>query len=134
MKFFVPMTPIGKGRPRVTRGGMHTYTPAKTVAAEKLIALSAQAAGVRPIDGPVILEVDAEFLYPKSWSKKRIAESIASGRWHTVTPDCDNVGKLCADSLNGIAYKDDSQVCQLTVRKYYSFSMREGLNIRIASV
>lgn len=131
--FFIPMTPIGKGRSRVTRGGLHTYTPESTVRAEKLIALMATAAGVRPMDGPVDLEVDAEFLFPRSWSKKRIQETINAGQWHTSKPDCDNIGKIVADALNGIAYHDDSQICTLTVRKYYSFSLREGLKIKVRS-
>ena len=38
----------------------------------------------------------------------------------TKKPDADNIAKAVCDALNGIAYKDDSQVVDLTVRKYYS--------------
>jgi Holliday junction resolvase RusA-like endonuclease len=112
---------------------VHTYTPAATVAAEKHITLVASAAGIRPIEGPVELEVDAEFLVPKSWTKRQLAAMEKNDRWHTGRPDVDNIGKLCQDALNGIAYHDDSQVCCLSVRKYYSFALREGLKIRITS-
>ena len=38
---------------------------------------------------------------------------------HTNKLDCDNLAKIILDSLNGIAYKDDAQVCELLVCKYY---------------
>lgn len=37
----------------------------------------------------------------------------------TVKPDWDNVGKIVCDALNGIAWHDDAQVTQATVRKLY---------------
>ena len=38
----------------------------------------------------------------------------------TKKPDCDNVLKIVADSLNQIAYKDDSQIVETSVKKYYA--------------
>ncbi|WXL80106.1 RusA family crossover junction endodeoxyribonuclease [Clostridium perfringens] len=35
-------------------------------------------------------------------------------------PDADNIGKIILDSLNGIAYKDDSQIIELSVIKSYT--------------
>lgn len=35
-------------------------------------------------------------------------------------PDCDNIAKIILDALNKIAYKDDSQVIELSVKKLYS--------------
>ena len=32
----------------------------------------------------------------------------------------DNIAKIILDSLNGIAYKDDSQIIELTVLKMYT--------------
>jgi Holliday junction resolvase RusA-like endonuclease len=106
---------------------MHTYTPEKTVQAERLIALCAKAAGVKPLEGPVSVEVTAMFLVPNSWSKKRKAEA----NWHTAKPDADNIGKLM-DSLNGIAYRDDAQVAELTVRKVYA--AMEGIRIKLTQI
>ena len=37
----------------------------------------------------------------------------------TKKPDWDNSGKIIADSLNEIAYKDDSQIVDGMVRKFY---------------
>ena len=38
IKFTVPGVPVGKGRPRFTRGG-HAYTPEKTAAFEEKVRL-----------------------------------------------------------------------------------------------
>ena len=38
----------------------------------------------------------------------------------TKKPDSDNVAKAVLDSINGIAYKDDAYVVDLTVSKYYA--------------
>lgn len=133
VRFFVPMKPIGKGRPRVTRGGMHTYTPAATVAAEKLIAQSALAAGAEPIEGPIGVNFCAIFEYPKSWSKKRRAEVV----FHTIKPDLDNLVKLL-DGLGetkahkAIAFHSDAQICSISARKIYGYP--QGLHIEIYSM
>ena len=38
----------------------------------------------------------------------------------TKKPDLDNIAKAILDSLNGIAYKDDSQIVSLLISKKYS--------------
>jgi Holliday junction resolvase RusA-like endonuclease len=43
---------------------------------------------------------------------------------HTKKPDCDNLAKSILDALNGIAYDDDSQICSLTVHKFYGDTPR----------
>jgi len=130
-EFVVPIRPAGKARARVTRSGRQTYTPTKTTKAEGVIRLFAASAGVRPIEGPVSLTVDCLFDPPRSWSKKRRREAIEGACNHIGKPDADNVGKLVADALNGIAYKDDSQVAELIVRKAYDAENR--IEIKISS-
>ena len=38
----------------------------------------------------------------------------------TKKPDLDNIAKIVLDSLNGLAYKDDSQVVSLRIDKFYA--------------
>ena len=38
----------------------------------------------------------------------------------TRKPDFDNIGKVICDALNGIAYRDDAQIVDALVRKFYS--------------
>ena len=49
----------------------------------------------------------------------------------TIKPDLDNCVKIVADSLNGIAYKDDSQIVSVVADKYYSDTPRLELRIGI---
>ena len=117
ISFFVPGTPVGKGRPRVTKWG--TYTPKKTTAYEKLVLESwrKQSGKSFPAGKALRAEIVALFPVPKSCSKKRAA--IMDGQYHLKRPDCDNVAKAILDSLNGFAYPDDSAV-QLKIEKRYT--------------
>lgn len=64
---------------------------------------------------PVACEITAIFPRPQSKTKKRGPNPRLS---HTSKPDCDNVAKSVCDALNGVAWKDDSQVVHLVVRKF----------------
>ena len=67
------------------------------------------------IEGPVCLSLVFVMPRPKGkiWKRKPMPRYL-----HTSTPDADNLAKAVMDALNGIAYKDDSQVCQLRVEKW----------------
>ena len=121
-------TPCGKGRPRFTKTG-HTYTPGKTADYENKIASEAKwrMLGLEPIRLPVAIEINAFFEIPASWSKKRTAEALDMP--HVSKPDMDNIVKLVLDALNGIVYRDDSQVYSITASKFYSGLAR--LEIRV---
>ena len=45
-------------------------------------------------------------------------------------PDMDNVIKVIADSLNQIAYRDDTQIVDCQCRKFYSEQPRVEIKIR----
>ena len=78
--------------------------------------MAAQSAGVTPLAGPVAIR--AEFVLPKPASRTRKADA---GRAIPVEvkPDADNLAKALLDGLTGIAWSDDAQVAELTVRKRY---------------
>jgi Holliday junction resolvase RusA-like endonuclease len=110
--------PVGKQRPRFSRG--RTYTPKKTVDYERLIAakaLSAMAPAI-PVETPVAIFIWINHAIPASYSKKR-REACLSGLEFPKKPDLDNVAKLYLDAMNGIVYKDDVQVIKLRVSKRY---------------
>lgn len=77
--------------------------------------------------GPVALYVIACFMLPKSISN---AERIRRF-WHTQTPDLDNVIKVVADALNGVAWGDDCAVVHGMQQKTWS-STWEGYEVWIA--
>lgn len=124
VEFFVPGQPVGKGRPRATvrAGRARLYTPAKTEKYEARVALFAQQAMAgRPVmAGPVALSVTALFPIPPSWPKKRQAAARAGTEQHTKRPDADNCAKAILDGLNGVVWKDDSQVVTLSIEKRYA--------------
>ena len=130
--FTVPGEPTGKARPIVTRSG-HAYTPQKTVLYENLIKLEyGQQCGNMKYAKPkaVEMEIFAYYTIPSSASKKKQAE-MRNGKIRPIKkPDADNLCKVVADSLNGIAYDDDAQIVKCTVEKYYGDDPRIIVGVR----
>ncbi len=118
--FEVPGEPRGKGRPRFTNG--HAYTDSETRAYEKKIMAHYRQA-LRDFRWPdsayISVEVTAVYPIPKSATKASLAAIQAGRILPKRKPDIDNVLKVVLDSLNGIAYKDDSQVVMVSGKKIY---------------
>jgi Holliday junction resolvase RusA-like endonuclease len=97
-----------------------TYTDKKTKAAEEtFIALATEHKPEQPILGPIYLMVDFRMPIPKSTSKKRTQLMHYGNIKHTKRPDLDNLCKLVKDAMNGIFWKDDSQIIHMDVSKGY---------------
>lgn len=127
VKVVVPGKPRGKERPRF---GGHAYTPERTRTAERVIAwYYCMQTGHRVFETPVI-RIKAIFEPPKSASKKTREAMLAGQVRPKVKPDWDNIGKLVCDALNGIAYKDDKDVVEATVKKEYGREARTEIYIR----
>jgi Holliday junction resolvase RusA-like endonuclease len=121
--------PVGKQRPRFSRG--RTYTPKKTVDYESLIASKAsQAMGSsEPLETPVAIFIWISHAIPASYSKKR-KEACLNGLEWPKKPDLDNVAKAYLDAMNGIVYKDDVQVVKLRVSKRYDIEAHVDVLVR----
>ncbi len=135
IKFTVPGEPQGKGRPRFsTYGGIvHTRTPDATVIYENLIKTEYQLqCGTHkfPKATPLAIRIVAYYSIPPSKSKKQQALMRSHAVRPTKKPDWDNIGKVVADSLNQIAYHDDSQIVDSVVQKYYSDDPRVEVYIK----
>lgn len=128
-RFEVPGAPQGKARPRVTKNG--TFTPKKTKDYEQLVKncyLSKNEYNGNFKD-PIQVEIIAYFGVPKSTSKANVNKMLSHELLPTKKPDTDNIAKAILDSLNGIAFHDDSQVFNLTVTKLYSTFPRVEVKI-----
>lgn len=130
--FDVPGAPMGKQRPRHNRYTNATYTPAKTKIREEEIALyyRKKYGGQKfPKESYLELTVRAFVPIPKSASNAVKEKMRLFVIRPTVKPDCDNILKLVADALNGIAYDDDKQIVKMTVTKGYSEIPRTEIRI-----
>ena len=114
----IPGTPVGKGRPRVTRHG--TYTPEKTREYQQKVrdCYHAQCTGGFAGGVPILARITAYFPIPASYPKKK--KAALEGAFHLKKPDADNIAKAILDALNGLAYPDDSAVQLQVVHKIYT--------------
>ncbi|WP_297803664.1 RusA family crossover junction endodeoxyribonuclease [uncultured Brevundimonas sp.] len=119
VSFVVPGDPQGKGRHRTGKFG--TYTPAKTVAYEGLIAHMAHEAmkGQPLLEGPLKLTAVAVFCPPKSISKKKLEAMLSGVIQPTKKPDADNIIKAIGDGCNGVVFHDDSAITTIDAAKRY---------------
>jgi Holliday junction resolvase RusA-like endonuclease len=120
IKFNVPGVPCAWARAR-TAGKMH-FTPGKQRQAMAIASqIAAEAMGEQaPLTGPVSMSIMAVWPWPKSMSDKK--RKALGANWRASRPDTDNIGKLVADSLNGIVFLDDAQVVRLTIEKQFGTS------------
>ena len=133
LMFEIPGEPVAKARPRVVnlRGYSVAYTPEKTKSFENLVKMMyVNKYKDTKLEGPLSLTIHAFFSIPKSTSKKLKNEWI-HGRCPVIKkPDTDNLAKAIADSLNKIAYNDDSQIAEIYVTKEYAERPRTMVIIR----
>lgn len=133
VKFTILGEPKGKGRPRFCRNTGHAITPKDTVNYETLVHMEyvAQCEEFRfPDDAMLDMRIRAYYSIPKSASKKKRAAMIIGEIRPTKKPDMDNVVKIIADSLNQVAYRDDTQIVDCQCRKFYSDNPRVEVMIK----
>jgi len=124
----LPGEPRAKGRPRFGNG--HAFTPQATRNYENDLRFMAKRAmqGRVLFEGPVRVEILALFSVPKSWSKIKQVRALMHTIRPTGKPDLDNIFKV-VDALNGIVWRDDSQVVNATIIKKYSDQPRLRIEV-----
>ena len=139
LKFEVPGSPIGQGRPKFStiNGHAKAYDPEKSRNYKAYIRMLATQAmkdsGFTMIEGPCCLSINAYFEVPKSKSKKFREAALSGLERPTKKPDLSNIIKGIEDALNGLVYKDDSSIVSLKIQKYYSEFPRVELEISSCS-
>ena len=121
IEFKLPGEPVAWSR--AGRGGNVTFTKPPQAAYMQALGWACKQAmqGRKPFSGPVKLSVHANYLPPASWSNKK-ASLARQNRWKVSKPDLDNLAKIVADALNGIAYIDDNQIVSFEASKSYGFN------------
>ena len=130
--FVVYGEPVGKARARTVQGKsgfIHSYTPAKSRKYEDLIRYEAQRhAGAGLLMGALMVKIWA-FRSPTKVSQKKRVDMLEGTIRPISRPDTDNYAKSVLDALNGILFKDDSQVVALEVQKWFGDPPRIEIEI-----
>lgn len=107
--------------PKKGKAFIHNYPDPATEAAEAVLKEAAALfmRGRAPTENPVALLVHVFRPIPESWTKRDHHDAERGAILPTSRPDWDNYGKI-TDALNGIVWRDDSQVCDGRVIKRYS--------------
>lgn len=133
VKFTVVGEPKGKGRPRFVPQTGRAITPKDTANYETLVRMEymAQCQGFKFPDNAMLdMRIIAYYSIPKSQTKKNKERMKRQLLRPTKKPDMDNVVKIIADSLNQVAYHDDTQIVDCQCRKFYSENPRVEVIIR----
>jgi len=128
--FSVPGDPVPQPRPRVsTAGGFaRAYVPKGHAihAYRQAVAVAAQTAKASVHEDPVSVVIDFVFSRPKSHMRK---SGLAADAPRLPRPDIDNLEKAVLDALNGVAWKDDTQVARVVKEKTYGTEGRTTVRI-----
>lgn len=117
LNFTFYIKPQAKERPRFSKHG-HAYTSIKTKTFENTIKyLAKKQFHGKPLETPLTIVFNFYFKRPKRTILKY------------PRPDLDNLIKSCSDSLNGIAYKDDSQI--IRVYGYKAWGEEDRIDVSI---
>lgn len=138
LKIIVPGEPVPKARhrarivqPRGRPPFVHMYQDAETEKYESLVAkMSGMVmAGRGLLLGALDVRATAYVEIPASWPQKKRVQAGDGEILPVSRPDADNYLKCVLDAMNGVVYKDDSQVVNMSVQKRYSFTPRMEIEI-----
>lgn len=111
--------PQGKERPRFNRKTGVVYTPVKTKEYEQRIKDEYIKQGGKLLSGEIDVVIQAYFKIPKHAKKAEKHLMLDGFVEPQKKPDIDNIAKVVLDGLQSVAFADDKQVTNLTVRKNY---------------
>jgi len=113
--------PLSLARHRSTKAGL-TYNP--SMKAQRSFLDSCQhLIPTTPLEGPLSASLSFHFKRPKTHyrsHRKQLILKEGSDVYHSKRKDIDNLVKFVLDSLNKIAYLDDSQIAVLQCIKLYT--------------
>ena len=126
LMFEIPGSPIGQGRPKFStiNGHAKAYDPEKSRNYKAYVRILATQAmkenDFEMITGPCAIKIFSYFSLPPPTLPQFKEAALASKERPTKKPDADNIVKATLPALNGLVYKDDSCIVELSCVKYYS--------------
>ncbi len=131
--FDIPELPAPKQGDRscIVAGRIKHYQSSKvTKNADVLRLLAAKHRPVKPMTGPVRVEMEVRYPWRKSEPKKN---RVKGWKWKSTRPDVDQLAKQTLDVLQSLHYfTDDAQVVSLLVEKQWSDA--PGLSLQIEGI
>jgi Holliday junction resolvase RusA-like endonuclease len=133
MKIIIPGNPVPQSRPKVRRfrNTIIGYDPSAGIKKDiKEYLLYSEKKNLVDF-GTSLLKLNIDFYcqIPKSLSQKK--QLLLDNKYNGKRPDLDNLSKLYIDLLQGICFKDDSQICEWSCIKKYSFEPRTEITLDI---
>ena len=124
---------VAQGRPRaaVIAGHVHVYDPAKSRDYKQYVKIeAARVMQDKPLlEQPLAVALVVALPVPKSFSKKKTAMALRHELHPAKKPDIDNFFKSL-DCLNGVVWRDDSQIVKLEIEKRYDEKPWIGVRAR----
>lgn len=116
--------PIAKMRARIRAGFVKRFYDAQQHEKQwHKILVANQFGSSQFFDGPCSMDVTYYMPIKKS-------HRVAENSYHFYKPDTDNLLKWTMDLLSSIAYKDDCIVCDISMRKLYSYKPRTEIILK----
>ncbi len=125
--FEVPISPQSQKRGRSVHANGHTWThknPQQAIYESKLSVLMSQYKPEKPLEGAIGLYITCCLPIPASKPKKWKIQALNCEIQPTGKPDADNMFKNITDVMEGVFYRNDSQITELSVSKIYSDNPR----------
>ena len=125
--FDIPIEPRAQKRDRIGSFAGHGRSykhPEQAKYEGKVAAMIAQHRPERPLEGALVLIMNCYLPIPVSKTKKFKAAALDGKIRPTGKPDCSNLAKNIEDIMNGVFYRDDAQIIELIVSKWYSDNPR----------
>lgn len=133
VEFIIPGNPVPQARPRAGKRGSKIvmYDPKESKEYKQYVALIAkQHAPKTLLEGALSVRIKIYREIPKSTTKKDRALIFEGIKRPVTKADTSNYVKGIEDALNGIIYKDDSQIVDLYASKFYSDNPRVEIEVR----
>jgi Holliday junction resolvase RusA-like endonuclease len=126
LKITIPWTPKAKASVRVGKNGMYNPSCKGMLETRTHVTQQMQDQGLMLLKGPLLVIVHFEINAPLVYrgDKRKSLHTCP----HTLRPDGDNLEKYLNDALNGIVWRDDSQIAWL-VRSKSITAERKGQTV-----
>jgi Holliday junction resolvase RusA-like endonuclease len=109
-----------------------TYDPSQDKKND-FLSIIQEKAPKQPLDGAILLNVVFYMGRPKGHYRSGKNSDMLKDdapEWHTSKKDLDNMVKFITDAMNGIFYRDDSQISWIDAQKMYSERPRTIISIK----